>query len=147
MVMSANILKFSVPEKNARVLSMKKTLPFKTIKKKNCFGGHAPDLYLILRFLCVPLEEAHVPLVVRVPHFENHCFKEHQSTLLSGYLVYSKRSKRQGFASLCINKKNFSIKDHTLAPRKCLRYEIFKMGDLWEKIKLFKIDCNGFKHV
>ncbi len=32
-----------------------------------------PDLYLILRFLCVPLEEAHVPLVVRVPHFENHC--------------------------------------------------------------------------
>ncbi len=27
------------------------------------------DLYLILRFLCVPLEEAHVPLVVRVPHF------------------------------------------------------------------------------
>ncbi len=33
-----------------------------------------PDLYLILRFLCVPLEEAHIPLVVRVPHFENHCF-------------------------------------------------------------------------
>ncbi len=32
-----------------------------------------PDLYLILRFLCVPLDEAHVPLVVRVPHFENHC--------------------------------------------------------------------------
>ncbi len=31
-----------------------------------------PDLYLILRFLCVPLEEAHVPLVVREPHFENH---------------------------------------------------------------------------
>ncbi len=51
---------------------MKKTLPFKTIKKKNRFGGHA-DLYLILRFLCVPLDEAHVPLVVRVPHFENHC--------------------------------------------------------------------------
>ncbi len=31
-----------------------------------------PDLYLILRFLCVPLDEAHVPLVVHVPHFENH---------------------------------------------------------------------------
>ncbi len=30
-----------------------------------------PDLYLILRFLCVPLEKSHVPLVVRVPHFEN----------------------------------------------------------------------------
>ncbi len=32
-----------------------------------------PNLYIIQRFLCVPLEEAHVPLVVRVPHFENHC--------------------------------------------------------------------------
>ncbi len=28
-----------------------------------------PDLYLILRFLCVPLEEA------RIPHFENHWFR------------------------------------------------------------------------
>ncbi len=29
-----------------------------------------PNLYLIQRFLCAPLEETHVPLVVRVPHFE-----------------------------------------------------------------------------
>ncbi len=49
---------------------MKKTLPFKTIKK-NALVDTRPDLHLILRFLCVPLEEAHVPLVVRVPHFEN----------------------------------------------------------------------------
>ncbi len=34
-----------------------------------------PDLYLILRFLCVPLEKSHVPLVVRVPHFENRCIR------------------------------------------------------------------------
>ncbi len=34
-----------------------------------------PDLYLILRFLCLPLDEAPVPLVVRVPHFENHCHR------------------------------------------------------------------------
>ncbi len=52
---------------------MKKMLPFKTIKKKITLVDTRPDLYLILRFLCVPLEEAHVPLVVRVPHFENHC--------------------------------------------------------------------------
>ncbi len=54
---------------------MKKTLPFKTInnKKKIALVDTRPDLYLILRFLCVPLEEAHVPLVVGVPHFENHC--------------------------------------------------------------------------
>ncbi len=52
---------------------MKKTLPFKTIEKKIALVDTRPDLYLILRFLCVPLEEAHVPLVVRVPHFENHC--------------------------------------------------------------------------
>ncbi len=57
-------------EKNARVLSMKKTLPFKTIKKIALVDTR-PDLYLILRFLCVPLEESHVSLVVRVPHFEN----------------------------------------------------------------------------
>ncbi len=55
---------------------MKKTLPFKTIKKKFALVDTRPDLYLILRFLCVPLEEAHVPLVVRVPHFENHCSRE-----------------------------------------------------------------------
>ncbi len=59
-------------EKNARVFSMKKTLPFKTIKKIALVDTR-PDLYLILRFLCVPLDEAHVPLVVRVPHFENRC--------------------------------------------------------------------------
>ncbi len=52
---------------------MKKTLPFKTIKKKIALVDTRSDLYLILRFLCVPLDEAHVPLVVRVPHFENHC--------------------------------------------------------------------------
>ncbi len=52
---------------------MKKTLPFKTIKK-SLWWTRRPDLYLILRFLCVPLEEAHVPLVVRVPHFENHWY-------------------------------------------------------------------------
>ncbi len=52
---------------------MKKTLPFKTIKKKIALVDTRPDLYLILRFLCVPLDEAHVPLVVRVPHFENRC--------------------------------------------------------------------------
>ncbi len=52
---------------------MKKTLPFKTIKKKIALVDTRRDLYLILRFLCVTLEESHVPLVVRVPHFENHC--------------------------------------------------------------------------
>ncbi len=52
---------------------MKKTLPFKTIKKKIALVDTRSDLYLILRFLCVPLDEAHVPLVVCVPHFENHC--------------------------------------------------------------------------
>ncbi len=60
-------------EKNVRVLSMKKTLPFKTIKKIALVDTR-PDLYLILRFLCVPLEEA-LPLVLRVPHFENHCIR------------------------------------------------------------------------
>ncbi len=49
-------------EKNARVLSMKKTLPFKTIKKIPLVDTQ-PDLYLILRFLCIPLEKSHVPLV------------------------------------------------------------------------------------
>ncbi len=38
--------------------------------KKIALVDTRPDLYLILRFLCVPLEEAHVPLVVHVPHFE-----------------------------------------------------------------------------
>ncbi len=52
---------------------MKKTLPFKTITKKIALVDTRSDLYLILRFLCVPLDEAHVPLVVSVPHFENHC--------------------------------------------------------------------------
>ncbi len=50
---------------------MKKTLPFKTIKKKIALVDTRPDLYLILRFLCIPLEKAHEPLVVHVPHFEN----------------------------------------------------------------------------
>ncbi len=48
---------------------MKKTLPFKTIKKKFALVDTRPDLYLILRFLCVPLE-------ARVPHFENYCYNE-----------------------------------------------------------------------
>ncbi len=42
-------------------------------KKKNALVDTRSNLYLIQRFLCVPLEGAHVPLVVRVPHFENHC--------------------------------------------------------------------------
>ncbi len=50
-----------------------KTLPFK--KKKIALLDTRPDLYLILRFLCVPLEQAHVPLVVRVSHFENHWYR------------------------------------------------------------------------
>ncbi len=56
----------------------KKTLPFKKKKKKKkkiALVDTRPDLYLILRFLCVPLEQAHVPLVVRVPHFENHWYR------------------------------------------------------------------------
>ncbi len=48
-----NILELSVREKNTRVLSMKKTLPFKTIKKnclprekKNALVDTRPNLYL-----------------------------------------------------------------------------------------------------
>ncbi len=48
-----------------------------------------PDLYLILRFFCVPLEEAHVPLVVRVPHFENHWYRPFQWDTIYGREVIS----------------------------------------------------------
>ncbi len=36
---------------------MKKTLPLKKKKKKIALVDTRPDLYLILRFLCVPLEQ------------------------------------------------------------------------------------------
>ncbi len=72
--MSANILKFSVPRKKRPSAQHEKDAPIKKKKKKkNALVDTRLDLYLILRFLCVPLDEAHVPLVVRVPHFENHC--------------------------------------------------------------------------
>ncbi len=38
----------------------------KKFAKKNALVDKRPNLYLIQRFLCIPLEEAHVP------HFENH---------------------------------------------------------------------------
>ncbi len=71
--MSANILKFSGDKKKTPECSAwKRRSHFKQLKKIALVDTR-PDLYLILRFLCVPLEEAHVPLVVLVPHFENHC--------------------------------------------------------------------------
>ncbi len=61
-------------EKNARVLSMKRRSHLKQLKKIALVDTR-PDLYLILRFLYVPLEKSHVPLVVRVPHFENYWYR------------------------------------------------------------------------
>ncbi len=56
-----------------------------------------PDLYLILRFLCVPLEESHVPLVVRVPHFWRFSTAWYGSARLGttalGYLVSYRQKK------------------------------------------------------
>ncbi len=56
--------------------------------KKNALVDTRPDLYLLLRFLCVPLEEAHVPLVVRVPHFENHWCRAYGCLSVSVGLIF-----------------------------------------------------------
>ncbi len=58
--MSANIL-------GAECSAWKRRSYLKQLKKI-AFVDTRPDLYLILRFICVPLDEAHVPLVYDTYH-------------------------------------------------------------------------------
>ncbi len=92
---------------------MKKTLTFKQFKKI-ALVDMRPDLYLILRFLCVPLEEDHVPLVVRVPHFENH-WSRCKEILRGGLGGEREREQLQARRQECVRPKSlsrFNLKQH-----------------------------------
>ncbi len=73
-------------------------------RKKRPSAQHAKGIYIYLflfpRLVCVPQEEAHVPL--RVSHFENHCFTQSPRLVLLPLVFKGKNSGMSLLNKTCL---------------------------------------------